>query len=263
MSRAVLSLTLCCFFFLLGCAKPSAEQHPFDVKPLTQVSIPSLEGKRVLVVSPLSQQKVESLDVDAVIAQTDAKLKAEGKGETSGLTKAVTRRVPVFLQAMAKFPGVLVNSLQKSGVIAKDSERIQLDTGSEPSMLTTAAAKAGFDYVLVVGVETPLAKGRKIFNEERHTAKNIATKIVSLGLAPVHSSTFSLNYQRTVTLHSCQASQEPLQKTFVTSRSYDETVNSLTHGFGFAERFTRDLGKSQIQDAHDILRWLAESLPTR
>ena len=259
MNARSLVLVAILFFPLLsiGCATTPVLQ-PTIAFSGPGSTVPALQGKKVLVMGPLSLKKLAQLDVHKVIDDKNAERRQAGKSELSGLAKYTVRNTPFYLTLSAQFSHIVADALRKSGIEATHLDETELspETPSDREALIRDWAASGFEYFLIAGAETSRVPGKSIFTEEKHGAKNLLVRLATLGLVPVHTSTFSLNYDRVVELTSTAVNAKPFTQTFPTDYAYDETVNSMTHGFKYPERFARDLNMTQQKDIEAILDWL-------
>jgi len=259
MTKRRLLLILSCVVSLHLCACAT----PKPLAPVTAYSgdssrIALFEGKRVVVLSPLSLKKIAELDTEKVAHDANEKRKEEGKDSLSAFDSHVLHSMPFYLTLSAQFPHILVDALKKSGINAVAADAISMPDPlpQKREAIFEIYRNLGFDYVLFAGTEQGRVKGKGILTEERHAARNIATHVATLGLVPIHTSTFALNYDRTVEVISTAPGLAKAQNMFPTDVAYEETVNSLTHGFKYPERYAHDLNAAQQEDVTKILQWL-------
>jgi len=207
-----------------------------------------------LVVGALSLNKVQKFDPETAIEKSDAEHAAKGEQGSNIASRAIVRRMPYFLTLSAQFPYILVDAMKKHGIEAVNADQAPLPEGTNKDNIKAKLTDLGYSQVLYVGSETSREKGRPIFREERHMAANVATKVATLGLVPVHSSTFVLAYDRKVVLISSKPDEANSEQTFPMDAAEDDSVNDFNGDY--SGRYAKALNAAQQKDAEAIVRWL-------
>lgn len=231
------------FFLLAACSGTLKPLPPTTAYSGETTGAHSLAGKKIAVMGALSLAKVQQVAPKALADQ-----------QQTGASRYVAGKAPFFLTISAQFPYIMADALRKHGLDAQPSDRISLPEGTNKENARERMAALGYDYLLFVGPETSREKGRAIFKEERQNAKNITRSVLTLGLAPVHSSTFVLAYDRNVQLLSTHNPADDREQNFPVHVAEDELVSNFDGDY--AGRYAKALNAEQQKDAAAIVRWL-------
>ena len=258
----ILSMVLCFAAVLLaGCGQKTAQvdiPRPASYsEPLPAVT--QLQGKSIIVLSPLSLKAVMKLNSEQMLAKYKKSRQAEGEEYVPLLDIHLINNAPTILSIGARYPYLVADALSRGGASAQPGDALELPAdafkNASSDDVRAKLREMGYDYILTVGLERAVEKGEKIYTRKEHYGKSLAGEVLTLGLNPVKTHTYGVRYARDYELQSTSPGSRSITFVLETNYSYDETKNILS-GFTYGQAMMRDSEEAQLREVPEALRKL-------